>query len=139
MAESDLGMDGLEPDTVLPVQHFAASPGQREVEPERRLMLAIVADAVGCFQRYATATRSREQRLFNEASQWIFEEEADWMFSFESICGTLGMSTDLLRQGLRQWEEWASERPTPDRRPRRIRFHAGDRTRTVARRSAAAQ
>ena len=62
----------------------------RILEGERRLMLAVLEDAVSCFQKYAGATRPRNKRLFQEAEEWFMDEEASWVFSFEAICTVLG-------------------------------------------------
>jgi hypothetical protein len=74
-------------------------------EGEERLMLAVLEEAVKCFQEYVLATRPREKRLFQEAEEWILEKDSDYLFSFESICQTLGLQPDYTRQGLLVWKE----------------------------------
>jgi hypothetical protein len=74
-------------------------------EGEERLMLAVLEEAVKCFQEYVLATRPREKRLFQEAEEWILEKDSEYLFSFESICQTLGLHPDYTRQALLVWKE----------------------------------
>jgi hypothetical protein len=72
---------------------------------EERLMLAVLKDAVECFQDYVLAQYVREKKLFREAEDWIVEKNTDWPFSFENICETLQLNPDYIRQGLLVWKE----------------------------------
>jgi hypothetical protein len=74
------------------------------LEPEKRLMLAVLKDAVGCFQQYLSARRGWRRDAFIDAETWI-EEESDWPFSFANICETLGMDPRHIREGLRRWKK----------------------------------
>ena len=96
----------VEPEVLLPSQYFELLTGRSILEGEKRLMLAILEDAVSSFQKHAGAERGRRKRLLDEASEWLFEsEEASWVFSFESICGALGIDAEFLRKGLLLWKE----------------------------------
>jgi len=74
-------------------------------EREEALMLAVLADAIECFQKYVFAEHERGKRAFQEAEDWILETDNDWLFSFCSICEALGLDPDYLRQGLLRWKE----------------------------------
>jgi hypothetical protein len=74
-------------------------------EGEEGLMLAVLDNAIECFQKYVLAQRERERRLFREAEEWILERNSDWFFSFENICETLQLHPDYIRQGLMVWKE----------------------------------
>jgi hypothetical protein len=74
-------------------------------EGEEGLMLAVLDNAIECFQKYVLAQREREKRLFQEAEEWILEKNSDWFFSFENICETLQLYPDYIRQGLLCWKE----------------------------------
>jgi hypothetical protein len=74
-------------------------------EGEEGLMLAVLDNAIECFQKYVLAQREREKRLFQEAEDWILEKNSDWFFSFENICETLELYPDYIRQGLLCWKE----------------------------------
>ena len=46
-----------------------------------------------------------ERKLFQEAEEWFLEKDSDELFSFGSICETLGLHPDHIRQGLMVWKE----------------------------------
>jgi hypothetical protein len=91
----------LEPETLLPVQ----LADQFTEQGEKRLLLAVLEEAVGTFQRNLHAKSRRGQRLFHEAEEWIASPDTSWMFSFESICHTLGLDPHYLRRGLERLKE----------------------------------
>jgi hypothetical protein len=73
------------------------------IERERRLVLAILEEAVRSYQRYAFATNRRGRRLFGETCEW-FDAQADpWVFSFENICHALDLDPENIREGLSRW------------------------------------
>ena len=75
------------------------------LEPERRLMLAVLEDAIFCFQRYLHAEGSKQKKLHQHATTWIFDPSDSRAFSFENICETCGLDPDYLRMGLLKWQE----------------------------------
>jgi len=84
-------------DLILPAQHFGPS---KKAAPERRLMIAVLEDAINCVTRYRLATDGRARRLFNEEQQWLFSEETAWPYSFACICDVLDLDPDAVRQSL---------------------------------------
>jgi hypothetical protein len=92
------------PDILMPVQYY---DGMRRDDPEtqavKRLMFAVLADAVHCFQTYADAQSRAGRRIFGETEWWIFDRNSDGPFTFEAICEALGIEPDCLRNGLHQW------------------------------------
>lgn len=102
----------FQPDTLLPAQYFDTVRRQAHLEPEKKFMLAILEDAVACFQKYIFAHDARGKTIFAEAEQWIMEENGDWIFSFENVCDALGLNPSYVRQGLLRWKEMKlAERP----------------------------
>jgi hypothetical protein len=99
------GMTGglFEPDILLPNQYFAAFRRGRAVEGERRLMLAVLEDAVDSYRKYALTRDPREQACFLEAREWFFSTDRSWLFAFENICDVLEMNAEYLRAGLDRW------------------------------------
>jgi hypothetical protein len=90
---------GSSPDSLLPpVGDVTAT-----LQPERRLMLAILEGAVTDFQKYATATNGLGRRLFAEADAWFASTAADRLVDFENICLALGLEPSFIRAGLRGW------------------------------------
>jgi hypothetical protein len=77
---------------------------------EQALMLAVLEDAIECFQKYVNAKDGSGRKLFEEAEQWILDKDSHWLYSFQNICETLGFHPDFVRQGLLCWKE-ANLRP----------------------------
>ena len=126
---SDAGFPRVvEPDVLLPSQMYDRFRGHAELEAERRLMLAILEDAVACYQKYAGATGVRARRLFREADAWFQEEDVNWVFSFESICTVLDFEPTYFREHLARWKDDLLAQPAEVRaRIGRVRLRAARR------------
>ena len=95
----------LQPDTLLPSQYYAALKRKGNHEPERRLAIAVLQDAVDCFQKHLRPRDRRGHQLFTEAEEWICSQDRSWPFSFENICDLLQINAEYLRRGLVAWKE----------------------------------
>jgi hypothetical protein len=95
----------FEPDTILPSQFSDRVNLGPSSYPEKRLMLAVLEDAVATFQRYVDARDRRGQRLHREAEEWFESDEKEWPFAFENICNALDIEAEYLRRGLVSWKE----------------------------------
>ena len=89
--------------SILPSQFFDGQNKKEAVEPLKRLMLAVLADAVRCYQTGFDRRATSRRRAFLEAQQWLFRPGADGPFSFENVCYVLDITPDYLRQRLRNW------------------------------------
>src|SRR4030095_4575530 len=94
----------FQPDSLLST-HYFETLRKTILEPEKRLMLAILEDAIHCFQDNLFTRNVRGKRLFEEAEEWIVEADGDRVFSFENICEALGFNPAYVRQGLLRWME----------------------------------
>ena len=71
-----------------------------ERSPERRLLLAVLDDAIRCYIEYQDGGKvCRKRTLFDEAEAWIFSQRPA-ILSFDYVCGELGINPEWLRQGL---------------------------------------
>jgi hypothetical protein len=95
----------FQPDTLLSAQYFDNLRRKTLFEPEKRLMLALLEDAIHCFQDNLSAQTARKKKLFDETEDWIVETDGDWIFSFDHVCEALGFSPEYVRQGLLRWKE----------------------------------
>jgi hypothetical protein len=95
----------FQPDTLLAAQYFDNLRRKTVLEPEKRLMLAILEDAIHCFQDNVLAQSGKAKTRFDEVQEWIVERDRDWVFSFESICEELGFDPRYVRQGLLRWKQ----------------------------------
>ncbi|MCE2485601.1 MAG: hypothetical protein J4F42_08825 [Desulfurellaceae bacterium] len=100
--------DGLvaifEPSVLVPVQFFAGLRHKAPAEGERRLMLAILEDAIECFQKHLWATDRKHRQLHDAAELWFLADEPGWLFSFVNICAAFEIHPSSLRQGLLDWK-----------------------------------
>ena len=76
---------------------------QADQQALRALMLAVLEDGIACFQGYCVQPSRSNQRLFQEADEWIHSDE-DAVFSFNNVCETLGLHPEKLRKGLEEWQ-----------------------------------
>ena len=95
----------FQPDILLPTQYFATTKRKDYLEPEKKLMLAVLEDAIWCFQHCLLTRDKRKKSLFSDAEEWIVEENTDWLFSFQNICEVLGLNPQYVREGLMRWKE----------------------------------
>jgi len=95
----------FQPDTLLSNQYFDNMHRRTVLDPEKKLILAILEDAVDCFKENLFADGGRRKMLFDDAEQWIRADGGDWVFSFDHICEALGLSPAYVRQGLLRWQE----------------------------------
>jgi hypothetical protein len=93
----------FEPDVLLPNQFFSFFRKEAGFDRERRLMLAVLEDAIDCYQKYAHTNDLRGRQLFAESYDWIMSPDKRWLFSFENICQIVDMNPDYIRQGLKRW------------------------------------
>jgi hypothetical protein len=64
---------------------------------EKRLMLAVLTDAVGCIERYRGDHGVRSWPAFRAALRWVLSHDRAWPFSFENICLALDLDPARLR------------------------------------------
>jgi hypothetical protein len=95
----------FQPDTLLSAQYFDNLRRSTLLQPEMRLTLAILEDAINCFQDNLMAESAKGKKLFNEAEEWILDEGGDWIFSFQNVCELLGLNPAYVRQGLLRWKQ----------------------------------
>jgi hypothetical protein len=76
-----------------------------QTEPLRRLMVAVLVDAIRCVQTKFAARRPSIREEFAEARSWIFSNEDSSVFSFQTVCDALEMDANAIRKCLVQWEE----------------------------------
>lgn len=96
----------------IPLQQVASRLADM---PEKRLMLAVLLDAIVQLRRPGSTGAA-------EASRWIHGEHDadDSTFSFRSVCDALGLDPEYLSRGVFGWARGGDVvrlHPTPLRRP----------------------
>jgi len=107
------------PDIFTPAQFFDLSRSS-ETTPEKRLMLAILEDAIRCFRGHAyqangSPTADRAAALQLEAEKWIFDDDTDAPVTFHDICMAFGIHPEWMRAGLQNFI--TRGQPLPRRSP----------------------
>jgi hypothetical protein len=83
-------------------------------EPSRRLMLAVLADAIATFRRTAGMATRDDAAAFAETAHWFASDDDSDPFAFVAICGALGIDAAYLRRGLKGIRARArAARPAP--------------------------
>jgi hypothetical protein len=91
------------PEIITPTQYYAARQSSSKSVSIKRLMMAMLADAVRCYQGAETAPTEVRRQLFREARRWLFEESSAGPFSFEMVCEMLVIKPQFLRRRLKRW------------------------------------
>jgi len=90
----------LEPDIFLPSQFYGSGGSSRKLEGEKRLMIAVLKDAVECLEKYRGLRNSVARSNYENAIEWVMDNGTDWLFSFTNICDLLGFDPQYLRDVL---------------------------------------
>lgn len=94
-------------DDVTAEDQYAAHVGSAADSPERRLLAAILSDALSCMR---AARRSRETA---EALEWILESAPERFCSFENICESLELDPQYIRRKVLEGVSWTSSLSIP--------------------------
>lgn len=84
----------FEPDTMLPEQFTLPAA---DASPERRLMAAVLEDAIKVYLQYKGMNSRKACCLFREVEEWFLSTDMDWPYSFENISAVLGLDTQAVR------------------------------------------
>jgi hypothetical protein len=98
--DRDLSESRFEAEPILPSQFFEGRNKNGAIEPEKRLMLAVLTDAVHCYQVDCDAEKTARIRAFREAEEWLFNARGYGPFSFENVCYTLDITPEYFRKML---------------------------------------
>jgi hypothetical protein len=90
----------LEPDVFLPSQFYGSGGLSRQLDGEKRLMIAILKDAVECLDKYRGVKSGSGQSQYQNALEWVQDTGTEWLFSFTNICDLLGFDPDYMREVL---------------------------------------
>jgi hypothetical protein len=103
----------FQPDTLLSAQYFDTLRRKTLLEPEKRLVLAVLEDAINCYRDNMFSQHGKNKRLFEEAEEWIVTPGGDWIFCFDNVCESLGFNPEYVRRGLLRWKEKNRQKQSP--------------------------
>lgn len=72
---------------------------------EKRLMLAVLRNALECYQKHLLSTDRTGRELFAEAAAWIECTNGNGLFSFENISEALELEPQYVRRCLADWRD----------------------------------
>ena len=113
----------FEPDVLIQYKYSDICRPNIYLQPERLLMLAVLEDAIFCFQRFYRPANRRESAIFRDAEAWFWNDRLDWPYSFANVCQFLGFDPEYLRHGLLRWK---AHHP-PESSPKAARGYIGPR------------
>lgn len=93
-----------EPDVLCVDEYLHVYQGRPAETPERRLVAAILRDAIDCYVRDCFTKDRHKKRSFREAEEWFFRDDDYGVFSLENVCGILGIDPGYIRRSLLQYE-----------------------------------
>jgi hypothetical protein len=88
------------PGHLTPAQYYPAPAAS----PYQRLLLAILEDAIRCFQRNFAVRTGPCAVLFRETKEWLFDPDGTAFLSCPMVCESLGINSVELRRYLREWQ-----------------------------------
>ena len=92
MADGERG-SGLDVQVLLPEQ----ATTRRALAPERRLMLAVLHEAV---LSYLTGEARSTRAGMLEIEAWFDSDDTSWPYSFGNLCDVLGLDRAAVRRAL---------------------------------------
>jgi hypothetical protein len=97
-----------EPDVLTMHEYLHVFQYRPALTPERRLLAAILRDAIDCYMRYCFGKSRREKRMQQETEEWFFGDD-EGVFSFENVCDILKLSPGYIRRGLLRYKQRPSQ------------------------------
>src|SRR5947207_13293127 len=79
----------FQPDMLLSAQYFENLRRKTYFEPEKRLMLALLEDAINCYQDNLVPRGSKKERLFEQTEKWNLESNSGWVCWVDNLVDTL--------------------------------------------------
>jgi len=92
-------------DAIHPTQYYLANRSMRLASGEKKLMLAILKDAIKCYRRNVTGKSVHSQKIFSETEEWFYDEDTNYLYSFLNICAWLGVDFKLIREKLSEMKQ----------------------------------
>jgi hypothetical protein len=97
--QHDESANASETDAILPAQFWLGSGDG--AHPERRLMAAVLEDAVALWARARTSTDPEVIQEAAAAGEWMASDDRAGPFAFATICDVLGLDLEGVRAAVR--------------------------------------
>ena len=94
-----------QPDVLCVDEYLHVYQGKSAETPERRLVAAILREAIDCYLRDCLKKNRCRKRSFREAEEWFFKADGYDVFSLENVCGILNIDPGYIRRSLLQHQQ----------------------------------
>jgi len=94
-----------QPDVLCTHEYLHVYQGKPSDTPERRLMAAVLRDAIDCYIRDCFAVNRHKKRSYREAEEWFFNGDDHGVFSLQNVCGILNIDPGYIRRMLVRYKE----------------------------------
>ena len=92
--------DWRESDSFLVDDVLATLPESSALSPEKKLMLAVLNDAIACLEGVVPAPPRQRAKFTRDARDWFLEKKDYAFFSFKNVCETLSLNRQAIRDAL---------------------------------------
>lgn len=99
-----------QPDVLVVHEFLYVYQNRPALTAERRLIAAVLRDAIDCYLRFYNAKKGREKKIFAEVREWFFSGEEDGVFSFANVCEILKLDPGYIQRGLLGYKHLAEQR-----------------------------
>lgn len=90
----------LQPECLLPVQYNALVRKHAVEGGERRLLLAVLKDALRSYLKNMHGRTAHARHDFEEIYYWFHAQDQEGIFAYEHLCDALGIHPEPLRRWL---------------------------------------
>jgi hypothetical protein len=101
--ENEISQSVFVPDILTAAQYYDSMRRDSSDIPLKRLMMAVLQDAIRCLQKGADLKSGSKRRHLCEVQEWVFGESGEGPFAFQSVCEILDIAPQYLRRGLDEW------------------------------------
>ena len=84
---------------------FGVVYGRAPYTPEKRLLVAVLLDALLQFEKLCNSRERRAAQTLAELRSWFFGGDERWPFSFENVCAHLHLEPDAIRDRLARLDQ----------------------------------
>jgi len=93
-----------QPDVLCVDEYLHVYRARPPETPERRLLVALLRDAIDCYLRDCCTENRHRKSSFREAEEWFFSTDDYGVFSLENVCDVLDINAGYIRRSLLDYQ-----------------------------------
>lgn len=102
------GLHEYDDQGIGPSQHYHANRSSMLQRPEYRLMLSVLEDAIGCYDRWMRFGAPPAPVTPESLTEWFASEDTGYLYSFRSVCFHLDIRPEVVLARLAEIEQAAA-------------------------------